>query len=197
MPIKINSVTPLTNPKYIKTSAINYSIAGQEEEHIWEKVNTHDSVHILAYHKEKNEVFLVSQTRIPVLLNNPDTRHVYECCAGLIDKYPELPLNSRVRKVAAEEVHEELGYKVDEDSLVQLPTIFSSVGSAGANCYLFYVNIDDSMFVGQNLQIGENIKVEPLPVQFILHFITTEKDTDAVTKYLLLHWWVEHKQHNW
>ncbi len=81
---KINSISPLRNPKYIKPIKIHYTQAGKSKE--WEAVIAHDSVAILLYHTNKKSFVLVKQLRVPVLNANKTDGMMYELCAGIVDK---------------------------------------------------------------------------------------------------------------
>lgn len=185
--VTINSVTPNTSPKFVKTQALTYTREGSPEK-TWEMIIQHDSVHILVNKVDSKELLLVKQIRPPVLHKYPSSKGVViEACAGIIDKYPDLHENPEIRAalIAEEEVHEELGYKIPDTAVLRsLPPYLSSVGTAGNMCYPFYCEVTDSMFVGQQLESSEDIEVLHIPHDNIKSMLTINH-TDATTRYLL------------
>ena len=81
---KIDSITELKNPNFIKPMLINYTQKGIEKK--WEAVISHDSVSILLWHKEKDAFVIVKQLRPAVLNMSKTDGYVHELCAGIIDK---------------------------------------------------------------------------------------------------------------
>ena len=187
MKIEIVSRKPLSEPKYIKTEAIEYKI-DDGEINIWEKIVVHDSVHVLVYNRDTDRILLVSQPRIPVIVNHPEITAVYECCAGIIDKYHDLELKEQVVKIAIDEVREELGYAIESSDLIIYPSLFSSVGSSGASVHLLYAEITNDQYVGQQLEPHEYIETYELHADNVFHFLNTNMHTDATTKFLLAQW---------
>jgi len=81
---KIDSITQLKNPNFIKPMLINYTQKGVQKK--WEAVISHDSVSILLWHKDKDAFVIVKQLR-PAVLNMTKTYgYMHELCAGIIDK---------------------------------------------------------------------------------------------------------------
>ncbi len=173
--IKILNTTPNAEPKFLKTTVINYEVDGKP--HKWEQLISHDSVHILVNNVDTQKLLLVKQTRIPVLFNQ-NIEFTYECCAGLIDK-----LDKSVLAIAKEEIHEELGY--DAHLIENIETILSSVGSSGNNLHLFYAEVKNKDFIGVKPGEQENITTVELPYARIRDFLINCKATDTTTKYLL------------
>lgn len=185
----IKSLQPLTSPKFIKTQLIEYS--DNETHGYWEMVLKPNSVHILVYNTTISSFMLVSQPRIPVIVNT-GIQQVIETCAGIVDKYSQFPLHKQTRFIAVDEVKEELGYTIHPDDLIEYPPIFSSVGTSGSTCYLYACTVTDSQFTGQKLEPTENITPYPLKYKDTLHFILNETATDPITKYLLSQWILLH-----
>ncbi|KHN71457.1 Uridine diphosphate glucose pyrophosphatase [Toxocara canis] len=67
-----------------------------------------------------------------------------ELCAGLIDK-PNLSELAHMR----EEIIEECGYDVKECDITLLKKFITGIGASGAQQYLFYAEIDESMKVNE------------------------------------------------
>ncbi|MDQ7045061.1 MAG: NUDIX hydrolase [Sulfurimonas sp.] len=154
---KIDSITELKNPKFIKPIQINYTQAGKSK--VWEAVIAHDSVSILLYHTQRKAFVLVKQLRIPVLNANKTNGMMYELCAGIVDKKVSLA------QIAKEEVLEECGYDIDVKNLQKISTFYTSVGISGTQQTFYYAQCDDSNKVsdGGGL-IEEEIEVIYLPV---------------------------------
>ncbi len=154
---KINTISPLTNPKFIKPIKISYTQAGKEKE--WEAVIAHDSVSILLYHKDKKSLILVKQLRVPVLNANKKDGMMYELCAGIVDK--DIPN----KEIAKEEILEECGYDIPSPSIQKISTFYTSVGISGTQQTLYYAECDNSMQVNSGGGLAEEeIEVIYVPV---------------------------------
>lgn len=81
---KIDLVTHLTQPNYIKPIKIHYT--QKEVQKTWEAVISHDSVAILLWHHEKRAFITVKQLRATVLNTHKIDGYTYELCAGIVDK---------------------------------------------------------------------------------------------------------------
>lgn len=190
--VTLTTVRDLAVPHFIKPKLVEYTREGITG--FWECVEIFNSVHILVSKTDSKELLLVKQVRIPVLANNPGTSgEVIEACAGIIDKYPDLPIEERVKLIAIEEVSEELGYQISEVTPLFQPK--SSVGLAGGNQYMFYAEVTDEMFVDQSLEPDEDIEVTAIPFNEAQNFVGSSSNTDATTL-LLLHWWLLNKGEN-
>ena len=188
---EILNITTLDNPKYIKTKQVNYKKKGKTFE--WEMVETHDSVHVLVDNTDNKTLLFVKQVRIPVLVNNPDTDgEVIECCAGIIDGYVASTPTERARGTARDEIFEELGYIISVYDPKKVATMKSSVGTSGSTNTSFYVEVTNSMFVGQNLGEDEEIEVIELPYDMVEE-VLMNSTTDAATLFLV-HWWLLNKK---
>ena len=69
--------------RYVKPKRIFYTECGAEKS--WDIVDSHDSVSVLLYHKERESFLIVKQFRPAVYLKNNDG-YTYELCAGIVDK---------------------------------------------------------------------------------------------------------------
>ena len=123
--------------RYVKPKRIFYTECGAEKS--WDVVDSHDSVSVLLYHKERESFLIVKQFRPAVYLKNNDG-YTYELCAGIIDKE-----GKSLAEIASEEILEECGYKIAPHALKPVTTFFSSVGIAGSRQSLFYAQIEQSM----------------------------------------------------
>jgi hypothetical protein len=185
--VKIKKIKPLTEPRFIKTREVTYKRKGHKKAK-WEMVVANDSVHALVLNTDTNKLLLVNQTRIPVMVNQDTDGVTLECCAGIIDKYDYWDDDYKAQLTAIDEVQEELGYQSERDSdMIQIDKIIGSTGMTGSSQYLFYCEVDNSNYVGQQLEPEEDIKVVEIDAtqECIKNLLQNTHNTDAVTKYLL------------
>jgi UDP-sugar diphosphatase len=164
--IEIISLTPIKDPKYVKTRFMVFEQNGVRKD--WEVAETLDSVAILIYHRDRDAFVLVKQFRPAVYLKNADG-FTYELCAGLVDKDKSLEM------IAKEEIREECGYEVDEKSIEKITSFRTAVGFAGSLQTLYFVEVDEDMRVDEGGGIDdEMIEVVYLPVKEAKEFIFDE-----------------------
>ena len=193
MPTNIIKVSSTTTPKFIKPYTIRYEHNNKLME--WEMIKTHDSVHILVDNITNKTLLFVKQLRVPVLVSDGSTDgDVVECCAGIIDneEYVKTTGDSGAKLTAIDEVKEELGYNVPNDKISLIRKYKASVGTSGASATAFYAKVTNSMYIGQSLQEGEDIKVLEVPYNKVEEFISQET-TDAPTLFLV-YWWMVNKK---
>jgi UDP-sugar diphosphatase len=172
---------PLGEGRFIHPRRARYLQDGEERE--WEILESHDSVAVLIRHREHGSFVLVRQFRPAVYAHGGDGMTV-ELCAGLVDK--EKPLE----QIAAEEVEEECGYRVDPSALSRITSFYTSVGFAGSRQTLYYAEVDETMRTGPGGGIdGEQIEVIELSEREAKAL--TEDENVARTPGLLyaLCWW--------
>ena len=78
-------ISPLKETNYIKPLKVNFTLNGIKKS--WEAVRSHDSVAVLLYHKEKESFLFVKQFRVPVYLNDKNTK-------GIMQKLDKLHLQA-------------------------------------------------------------------------------------------------------
>jgi len=152
---KIDSIQPLQNPRFIKPMQINYTLNGKKK--VWEAVKSHDSVSIVLWQKDKRELIIVKQFRVPVLNANKKNGMMYELCAGLVDK------NLSNKEIAKEEILEECGYDVPLKNIQKVSSFYTAVGMSGAKQTLYYAWCDNSMKVND----GGGLEEEDIEVIYI------------------------------
>ena len=181
---QIDSITELTNPKFVKPIKINYTLKNRKK--VWEAVESHDSVSILIYHTQKKSFILVKQLRVTVLHKNKKDGMMYELCAGIVDK------NCSLEQIAKEEVLEECGYEIEINSLEKITSAYSSVGISGSYQTLFFIEVDDSMKVndGGGLE-EEDIEVIYLPIEECKNFMFDEKYQKTTGSLMALYWFFD------
>ena len=181
---KIDSITQLKNPNFLKPIQINYTQAGKQK--TWEAVIAHDSVSILLFHTQRKAFILVKQLRVPVLNANKKNGMMYELCAGIVDKKTSLA------QIAKEEVLEECGYDVPVNDLQKISTFYTSVGISGTEQTLYYATCDDSMKIsdGGGLE-EEEIEVIYLPVEEARTFMFNEDYQKTPGLLMALYWFLD------
>jgi len=148
----------------------------------WDLIESHDAVCVLVHHVEKDAIILVRQFRPAVyyrdvIKNTDDTNKksseyagfTLEMPAGLVDKTGK----SRVQ-IAAEEVYEETGYRVDAKDLTLINSYRSSVGLIGSLHDVYYVQVKENLREGRGgglAEDGENIEVVYLSTEDVDDFL--------------------------
>lgn len=196
----------LEKSKYIKAYRIEYTRNGKA--YFWDGVRSHDSVSVLIFNVQTKCFVLVKQFRpvvyyakvrercgvsgltnegsvtfdpIAVPLSQGET---LELCAGLIDG-PE----TEPRKVAVEEVFEECGYRITEESLRLINKCQSSVGLLGSQMTVFYAEVDESHRVlgagGGLRDEGEYIEIVNWPISDLDLLLSPDAERLATSTSLL------------
>jgi UDP-sugar diphosphatase len=174
----------LKEPKFLHPVKLNYNQNGADKS--WEVVKSHDSVAILIYHTEKRAFILVKQFRPPVYLNDNRYNYTAELCAGLIDK------EKSIEVIAKEEIEEECGYRVDTDKIEKVTSFFTNVGVSGGRQHLFYVEVDDSMKIGDGGGVNdEEIILEYLPLEKAKEFVFNENIAKTPGLMFAFYWFFE------
>jgi len=181
---KIDNISPLVNPKFIKPIKIDYINNGKKK--IWEAVIAHDSVSILIYHTQKKAFIIVKQLRAPVLNANKTNGMMHELCAGIIDK------DTTNIQIAKEEILEECGYDVPLSNIQKINSFYTSVGISGTQQTLYYATCDDSMKVndGGGLE-DEEIEVLYIPVDKAKEFMFDESYQKTPGLIMGFYWWFD------
>lgn len=146
------TLAPCVDSPYIKPQRMHYAENGFKK--TWDFIQSHDSVAIILHNVDNDSFIVVRQFRPAVFIREQERKreskkiqapqetdeksmgYVYELCAGLVDKE-----GKSIEQIAAEEVLEECGYRVDSNALVEVATFRTSVGSSGAQQYLFYARV--------------------------------------------------------
>ena len=174
---------PLKKANFVKTSLATYTQNGIDK--TWEIVESHSSVAILLYHKEKKTFILVKQFRAPVYHRNRDGMTI-ELCAGLIDKEKSLA------QIAKEEIEEECGFDVDIQSIERITQVLSSVGTSGGTQVIYYAEVDESMHVSEGGGIDdEQIEVFEIPISKAKAFMFYESIGKTVGLMFAFMWWFD------
>jgi UDP-sugar diphosphatase len=181
--IKHFKLEPLEDARFISTSLAIYEQEGIQKS--WEVVQAHDSVAILIYHEEKESFILVKQFRPAVYLNNENGMTV-ELCAGIVDKKISLA------EIAKEEIEEECGYAVPLQNLERITSFHTSVGFAGSKQTLYFVQVNESMKVGEGGGVDhEQIEVIYLPVDQAKNLLYDESIAKTPGLMFAFMWWLE------
>ena len=183
---KIDSVEPLSNPKFIKPIEIHYTLKGIKR--VWEAVTSHDSVSILLYHSDLKSFVIVKQLRAPVLNANKTNGMTYELCAGIVDK------DASNSQIAKEEILEECGYDVPLQNIEKISSFYTSVGISGAIQTLYYAEINDKMKLndGGGLE-EEDIEVVYVPLSKSKEFMFDESFQKTPGIIMAFYWFFDNK----
>ncbi|CAA6819056.1 MAG: Uridine diphosphate glucose pyrophosphatase (EC [uncultured Sulfurovum sp.] len=174
---------PLEKPNFVKTALVKYKQNGIEKS--WEIVESHNSVAILIYHKERDAFVLVKQFRPPVYHRNGDGMTI-ELCAGLIDKEKSL------LQIAQEEIEEECGFCVPLESIERITEVLSAVGTSGSKQVIYYVEVDESLRVSEGGGIEhEQIEVVEVPLEEAKKFMYDESIAKTVGLMFAFMWWFD------
>ncbi len=181
--IKDFKVKPLEKGEYVKAYFATYKLNDMPKD--WEIIEVKNSVAILIYHKEKDAYILVKQFRAPVYFNNKNSGVTIELCAGLIDKD-----HLSIQEIAAEEILEETGFRVDPKDLEYITHFYNGVGFAGAKQYLFYAEVDDSKKEsnGGGIEGEELIEVVSLPRKKAKDFLFDENIAKTPGLMFAIYW---------
>ncbi len=181
---KIDFISELKEPKFIKPIKINYIQNEQKKE--WEAVISHDSVSILLYHRERKAFVIVKQLRAPVLNMNKTNGMMYELCAGIVDKKV-----SNIQ-IAKEEILEECGYNIPVNNLKKISTFFTSVGISGASQTLYYAECDESMKTTEGGGLAEEeIEVIYIPTKEAKQFMFNENYQKTPGMLMAFYWFFD------
>lgn len=181
---KIDSISKLENPSFIKPIQLNYTLNGQKK--IWEAVTAFDSVAIVLWHEEKRSLVLVKQFRAPVLNANKTDGMMYELCAGIVDK------NASNSQIAKEEILEECGYDVPVENLHKISTFYTSVGISGTQQTLYYAVCNDSMKVNNGGGLSdEDIEVIYIPIEEAKKFMFDESYQKTSGLLMAFYWFFD------
>ena len=181
---KIDSISELKNPTFIKPIQLNYTLGGKKK--VWEAVSAHDSVAILLWHEEKRSFILVKQFRAPVLNANKHDGMMYELCAGLVDK------KASNIQIAKEEILEECGFDVPFENLQKISTYYTSVGISGTQQTFYYATCNESMKVndGGGL-IEEDIEVIYIHIDDAKKFMFDESFQKTPGMLMAFYWFFD------
>ena len=172
---------PLVKPNFVKAALVTYKQNGIKK--TWEIIESHSSVAILIYHKEKEAFVLVKQFRPPVYHRNGDGITV-ELCAGLIDK------DASLEQIAKEEIEEECGFDVPLEKIERITQVLSSVGTSGGTQTIYYAEVNELLRVSQGGGIeDEQIEVIEIPITEAKSFIYDESIAKTVGLMFAVLWW--------
>ncbi len=152
---------------------------GSWETQVREAYDRGNGAAILLYNKNKGNVVLTRQFRMPTYINGNEDGMMIEVCAGLLDgDHPE--------ECIKKEVEEETGYLVD--NVKKIFQTYMSPGSVTEILYLFVAEYEDKMKVSEGggaEEESENIEVLELSFELALKMIKTGEIKDAKTIILL------------
>jgi UDP-sugar diphosphatase len=190
---------PPSGSAFVRPLSLSYSLDGTRKR--WDMVRSHASVGVLLYHSDLKAAIVVRQFRPAVYesvrgegaeaekvkgggggagaadTHNPHSNpplsagFTFELCAGILDK-----AGLSTRQVAAEEVAEECGFRVDPGALEEVGAYRTAIGITGAAHTVFYAAVSDAdrLEPGEGAGggvDGEAIETLALPVDRIDAFL--------------------------
>ena len=183
---KIDSITSLKNPNFVKPILINYTQKNIKK--TWEAVLSHDSVSILLWHAQRESFVVVKQLRPAVLNQNKTDGYMYELCAGIVDK------DLTNVQIAKEEILEECGYDVPVENLQKISSFYTSVGISGAKQTLYYAECDDSMKINNGGGLAEEeIEVIYIALKDVKKFMFDENLQKTPGIMMGFYWYLDNK----
>lgn len=181
---KIDSITKLENPKFIKPIRINYT--QNDVQKSWEAVIAHDSVATLIFNTQKQAFIFVKQLRVPVLNSNKTNGMMYELCAGIVDK------DKSLIEIAKEEILEECGYNIPLKNIQKITKFYTSVGISGTQQSMYYAECDESMKVNSGGGLDdEEIEVVYIPLEDAKKFMFDENYQKTSGLLFALYWFFD------
>eukprot|EP00210_Caulerpa_lentillifera_P001096 g1057.t1 len=175
---------PFTPSPFVKPVSVSFqqTTGSKTLKRRWDLIESHDSIAVALYHRSLNRLIIVRQFRPAVyasilrraLANGQpkpplDAGFTYELCAGLVDKDKSLV------EIAREEIMEECGFDVPIESIKQVTSFLSSIGTAGTEQTLFFAEVGDEMKLKNECETlghsDEAIEVLALPLEKIDDFV--------------------------
>ena len=146
-----------------------------------------DSVAVLPYDRERGEVVLVQQFRLPAYIKEPSNGWLWEAIAGTVEP------GRTPRDVAVSEAMEEAGYRLE--SLRQVMTVYPSPGGASERIHIYLSAVTGNHRVAKGGGLpgtGEDILTRTFSLERALAMIDAGEIIDAKTvlalQYLAMHW---------
>lgn len=166
----------VSQSKFVRPLTLTYELDSKKRR--WDATETHDSIAVVIYHRERDAFLVVRQFRPAVYAascrgsaNKPDYTEgfTFELCAGILDK-PGLTLE----EIVSEEIQEECGYTVPAGQIKAISSSIANSGTGGAISYMFYCSVDESMkkgITGGLADHGEVIELVSIPRGSVMPFV--------------------------
>jgi GDP-mannose pyrophosphatase NudK len=185
--VKIKSTEVLSDNWYL-LNKITFDYLRNDgiwETQIRESYDRGNGASVFLYNKQKQQIILIRQFRLPTYLNGNPSGQLIETCAGLLDKDdPETCIKK--------EILEETGYQIEHVSKVF--EAFTSPGAVTENLHCFVAEYTDAMKknAGGGLpEEQEEIEVLEIPFKTAVEWLHSGKIKDAKTimlmQYALIH----------
>jgi len=171
----------LLSDNWYKLYKYTYTITTRQGDVVTQSREAYDrgnGATILLYNKEKGDVILTRQFRLPTLVNGNESGMLIEACAGLLDRdNPE----DCIRR----ETEEETGYRISK--VKKIFEVYMSPGSVTEILYFFIGEYADDQKVsdGGGVDEDENIDVLELDFEKAYAMIASGEIRDAKTIMLL------------
>jgi len=194
--IEVLEVTDIDKSKYMHPQRVTYIQDGIKK--TWDFSLQHDSVAVLIFNVTTQSFVMVKQFRPAVYMKVLDEMKkkniaheikavdgvTTELCAGIVDR-DDAPID-----IAAAEVLEETGYRVQVENMKLINIARNGVGTTGAVQYLYYVQVDDSMKeqAGGGID-NEYIELYNLKLEDLDNFMTDTTFINRPTSLLYAYAW--------
>ncbi|XP_050420325.1 uridine diphosphate glucose pyrophosphatase NUDT14-like [Adelges cooleyi] len=206
---------PISEMRAVKTTESNYIkpfslMFKQGEKDIkWDLMDSHDSVFIIIYNRNRNTLVCVKQFRPAVYYKSipafdrpaegpidtekypPTNGLTVEFCAGIVDK------NKSLEEIAVDEVREECGYEIKVSDLQKIISCKSGLSITGTTQTFFYTEVTDHMKVSDGGGVeneGEDIEVVEYTIPQIRDIVTQSDVLNGSTSFLFgLMWFLTNK----
>lgn len=198
-------IKPLEKSIYMQPLTMHFTQDGRKR--TWDLLTVHDSVAVILYNITRNVLIFVKQFRPPVYLGSipeEDRRDkidvakypaelgiTLELCAGIVDK--NLPLN----EIAAEEILEECGYKVNANCLEKVACYRSGVGTFGSLQTMYYCEVTDDMKVDSGGGVDDEIiEIVEMSIPETKKYITGDQILSPPSFLYGIYWFLQNKIKN-
>ncbi|KAI4458972.1 udp/adp-sugar pyrophosphatase [Holotrichia oblita] len=199
--IKNIVVRPLESTRYIKPISVHYILNGKSRiSHI---VRSSHCVAVIIYNISKNELVFVKQFRASRYFSNiakndrcgqidpkkysPDLGVALELCAGIVDKEASL------EQIAAEEILEECGYKVNVSHLEKIHSFPASEYTTIIS-HIYYCEVTEALKINEGGGIGDElIEVINIPVTQVQEMLFKENSLIHPNLMYCIYWFLKNK----
>uniref|UniRef100_A0AC35TGB3 Nudix hydrolase domain-containing protein n=1 Tax=Rhabditophanes sp. KR3021 TaxID=114890 RepID=A0AC35TGB3_9BILA len=202
----------INNSPYLRPIRMKFNLGLDKKQTTWDIAAEHDSVAVVLYHTEKEELLFVRQFRPSVFVGavrrlpenkgkslhqidfakySTDHGYTLELCAGIVDKP-----NQTYLEHVKDEVIEECGYCVPLESILFLKKFITGISFSGSQQSLYYAEINESMYVscgGGNQNEGEKIENIFMSVQKVRELLAHDELKNPPGFLWAVEWFLKNK----
>lgn len=180
--VTVTSIEILAD-NFFQLKKVKYDVENKEgnTEHLTREVYfSANGVTVLLFNKEKGNVILTRQFRLPTFLNNHRTGMMIEACAGIVEE------NEDPKEGIIREIQEETGFKIDK--VEKILEAYSTPGSVAEMLHYYVAEYTDKQKTSEGGGLeeeSEDIEVIELAFDEAYSKIETGEIKDAKTIILL------------